>query len=186
MKIVVTEFVSLDGVIEEPRWTFDFDRAAEGDKFKYDELFEADALLLGRVTYQGFAAAWPGMGHDDFGQRMNNIEKFVVSSSLADEDATWGKTSVLRGDVVAEVTRLKNQPGGNLLVEGSAQLVQTLVAHDLVDEYRLMIFPIVLGAGKRMFPSSLPQPSSLAVTNSQVVGSGVVLLVLSAHAETAP
>jgi dihydrofolate reductase len=183
MKIVVTEFVSLDGVIEEPKWTFDFDRAAEGDKFKYDELFEAEALLLGRVTYQGFAAAWPNMGHDDFGQRMNNIEKYVVSSSLADEDATWGKTSVLRGDAVAEVTRLKDQPGGNLLVEGSAQLVQTLVAHDLVDEYRLMIFPIVLGAGKRMFPSVMPHSSTLAITDSQVVGSGVVLLNLSAHTE---
>jgi dihydrofolate reductase len=180
-KIVITEFVSLDGVIEEPRWTFDFDRAAEGDKFKYDELFDAEALLLGRVTYEGFAAAWPNMGQDEFGQRMNNIEKYVVSSTLADEDATWGKTSVLRGDVVAEITRLKKQPGGNLLVEGSAQLVQTLVAHDLVDEYRLMIFPIVLGAGKRMFPSSMPQSSTLEVTNSQTVGSGVVLLNLSAR-----
>jgi dihydrofolate reductase len=184
-KIVVTEFVSLDGVIEEPRWTFEFDRAAEGDTFKYDELFEAEALLLGRVTYEGFAAAWPNMGQDEFGQRMNSIEKYVVSSTLADEAATWGKTTVLRGDVVAEVTRLKNQPGGNLLVEGSAQLVQTLVAHDLVDEYRLMIFPIVLGAGKRMFPSSVPQPSTLAVTNSQTVGSGVLLLNLSAHGDTA-
>jgi dihydrofolate reductase len=184
-KIVVTEFVSLDGVIEEPRWTFDFDRAPEGDKFKYDELFEAEALLLGRVTYEGFAAAWPNMGHDEFGQRMNNIEKYVVSTTLADEDAAWGQTTVLRGDVVTEITQLKNAPGGNLLVEGSAQLVQTLVAHDLVDEYRLMIFPIVLGAGKRMFPPSMPQPSTLAVTNSQTVGSGVVLLNLSAHADTA-
>ncbi len=184
-RIVVTEFVSLDGVIEEPRWTFDFDRAAEGDKFKYDELFEAEALLLGRVTYQGFAAAWPSMGHDEFGQRMNNIEKYVVSSTLADEDATWGKTSVLRGDVVTEITRLKNQPGGNLLVEGSARLVQTLVAHDLVDEYRLMIFPIVLGEGKRMFPSSMPQSTTLEVTNSQTVGSGVLLLNLSARSDPA-
>jgi dihydrofolate reductase len=184
-KIVVTEFVSLDGVIEEPRWTFDFDRAAEGDSFKYEELFEAEALLLGRVTYEGFASAWPDMGHDEFGQRMNNIEKYVVSSTLANDDATWGKTTVLRGDVVAEITRLKDQPGGNLLVEGSAQLVQTLVAHDLVDEYRLMIFPIVLGAGKRMFPPSMPQTSTLAVTNSQTVGSGVVLLNLAAHAEVA-
>jgi dihydrofolate reductase len=180
-KIVVTEFVSLDGVIEEPRWTFDFDRAAEGDKFKYDELFEAEALLLGRVTYEGFAAAWPTMGHDEFGQRMNNIEKYVVASTLTDEDATWGKTTVLRGDAAAEITRLKDQPGGNLLVEGSAQLVQTLVAHDLVDEYRLMIFPIVLGAGKRMFPSSMPQSSTLKVTGSQTVGSGVLLLNLSAR-----
>ena len=180
-KIVVTEFVSLDGVIEEPRWTFDFDRAAEGDTFKYEELFDAEALLLGRVTYEGFAAAWPSMGHDEFGQRMNDIEKYVVSSTLADEDATWGKTCVLRGNVVAEITRLKKRVGGNLLVEGSAQLVQTLVAHDLVDEYRLMIFPIVLGAGKRMFPSSMPQSSTLAVTNSQTVGSGVLLLNLSAR-----
>jgi dihydrofolate reductase len=183
-KIVVTEFLSLDGVIDEPRWTFDFDRAAEGDKFKYDELFEAEALLLGRVTYQGFAASWPNMGHDEFGQRMNTIEKYVVSSTLADAEATWGRTSVLRGDVVAEVTALKKQVGGNLLVEGSAQLVQALVAHDLVDEYRLMIFPIVLGAGKRMFPTSMPQSSTLEVTNSQLVGSGVLLLNLSAHSDS--
>jgi dihydrofolate reductase len=184
-KIVVTEFLSLDGVIEEPRWTFDFDRAPEGDKFKYDELFEAEALLLGRVTYEGFAAAWPNMGHDEFGQRMNNIEKYVVSSTMADEAATWGQTSVLRGDVVAGITALKMQPGGTLLVEGSAQLVQTLVAHDLVDEYRLMIFPIVLGAGKRMFPSSMPHSSTLKITNSQTVGSGVLLLNLSVHSDSA-
>jgi dihydrofolate reductase len=182
-KIVVTEFLSLDGVIEDPRWTFDFDRAAEGDKFKYDELFEAEALLLGRVTYEGFAAAWPNMGNDEFGQRMNTIEKYVVSSTLADEDATWGQTSLLRGDVVTEVTALKKQPGGNLLVEGSAQLVQTLVEHDLVDEYRLMIFPIVLGGGKRMFPSSMQQSSTLEITNSQMVGSGVLLLNLCAHSD---
>ena len=184
-RIVVTEFVSLDGVIEEPRWTFDFDRAAEGDKFKYDELFDAQALLLGRVTYEGFAAAWPGMGHDEFGQRMNEIEKYVVSSTLADGEATWGKTSVLRGDVVDEISRLKRQAEGNLLVEGSAQLVHTLVAHDLVDEYRLMIFPIVLGGGKRMFPPSMPQPSTLVLTNSQTVGSGVLLLNLSAGSDPA-
>jgi dihydrofolate reductase len=121
------------------------------------------------------------MGHDEFGQRMNDIEKYVVSSTLADEDARWGKTSVLRGNVVAEITRLKKRVGGNLLVEGSAQLVQTLVAHHLVDEYRLMIFPIVLGAGKRMFPPSMPRASTLAVTNSQTVGSGVLLLNLSAR-----
>jgi len=184
-KIVVTEFVSLDGVIEEPRWTFDFDRGPEGDAFKFDELFEADALLLGRVTYEGFAAAWPSMGHDEFGQRMNDMEKFVVSSTLADADASWGKTSVLRDDVVAEVGRLKERPGGNLLVEGSAQLVQTLVLHDLVDEYRLMIFPIVLGAGKRMLPSSLPHPSTLEVTSSRTVGSGVLLVTLSARTDPA-
>jgi hypothetical protein len=92
-KIVVTEFMSLDGVMEEPRWTFDFDRGPEGDQFKYEELFDAGSLLLGRVTYQGFAAAWPGMGGDDFGQRMNGIHKYVVSGTLAPSEATWGDTS---------------------------------------------------------------------------------------------
>ena len=93
MRIIVTEFMSLDGVMEEPRWTFDFDRGKEGDQFKYEELFDAESLLLGRTTYQGFAAAWPNMGGDDFGQRMNNIHKYVVSSTLADSEATWGPTT---------------------------------------------------------------------------------------------
>lgn len=177
-KIVVTEFMSLDGVMDEPRWTFDFDRGTEGDQFKYTELFDAESLLLGRVTYQGFAAAWPGMGHDDFGQRMNSIPKYVVSSTLAEADATWGDTTVLRGDVAAEVANLKDQPGGTLLVEGSAQLVHTLAQHNLVDEYRLMVFPVILGRGKRVFPDSMPAPVKLAVTNSRTVGSGVQLLNL--------
>ena len=112
MRIIVTEFMSLDGVMEEPRWTLDFDRGKEGDQFKYEELFDAGSLLLGRVTYQGFAAAWPGMGHDDFGQRMNSIHKYVVSSTLADSDATWGPSTVLRGDVAAEVAAIKDQPAG--------------------------------------------------------------------------
>jgi dihydrofolate reductase len=175
-RIVVTEFVSLDGVIDEPKWTFDFDRGEEGDRFKWDELFGADALLLGRVTYEGFAAAWPSMNDDDFGQRMNGIDKYVVSSSLADDQATWGKTTVIRGDVVAEITKLKHASGGVLLVEGSAQLAQTLIEHGLVDEYRLMIFPIILGAGKRLFPTAMPEPSTLSITSTQTVGSGVLLL----------
>jgi dihydrofolate reductase len=175
MRIIVTEFMSLDGVMEEPRWTFDFDRGKEGDQFKYEELFDAGSLLLGRVTYQGFAAAWPGMGQDDFGQRMNSIHKYVVSSTLADDDATWGPTTVLKdGDVAAEVTALKNQPGGDLLVEGSAQLV-----HGLVDEYRLMIFPIILGQGKRVFPDVMPAAVKLTITDSRTVGSGVMLLNLT-------
>jgi dihydrofolate reductase len=178
-RIVVTEFVSLDGVIEEPKWTFDFERGPEGDQFKLDELFDAEALLLGRVTYQGFAAAWPGMGHDDFGKRMNSIEKYVVSSTLTGEEATWGPTTVINGDVVSHVRELKTNGAGNLLVEGSARLVQTLIEHDLVDEYRLMIFPIILGGGKRMFPASVPAPSRLAVSSSHTVGSGVVILTCS-------
>jgi len=175
-KIVVTEFMSLDGVMEEPRWTFDFDRGKEGDQFKYEELFDAESLLLGRTTYQGFAAAWPNMGGDDFGQRMNSIHKYVVSTTLADSETTWGPTTVLRGDVAAEVRALKNEPGGNLLVEGSAQLVHTLAQHNLVDEYRLMVFPVVLGQGKRVFPDAMPAPAKLTITDSRTVGSGVLLL----------
>jgi len=131
-KIVVTEFVSLDGVIEEPGWTSN--RGPEGNEFKNDELFASDALLLGRVTYQGFAQAWPAMkDYGDFGDRMNNIPKYVVSATLTDAEAAWGPTIVIRGDVAAEVAKLKAQPGGDLLVEGSCQLVHTLVQHGLVD-----------------------------------------------------
>jgi dihydrofolate reductase len=175
-RIVVTEFASLDGVMEEPRWTFGFDRGKEGDQFKYEELFDAESLLLGRATYQGFAAAWPGMGHDDFGERMNSIHKYVVSSTLRESEATWGPTTVLQ---VGGVAALKDQPGGNLLVEGSAQLVHSLARHGLVDEYRLMVFPVILGQGKRVFPDSMPAPAKLTVTNSRTVGSGVLLLNLT-------
>ena len=178
MRIVVTEFDSLDGVMEEPRWTFDFDRGKEGDQFKYEELFDAESLLLGRITYQGFAAAWPNMAGDDFGQRMNDIHKYVVSSTLTDSEATWGPTTVVRGDVAAEVAAIKNQPGGNLLVEGSAQLVHALARHGLVDEYRLMVFPVILGQGKRAFPDTMPEPARLSIADSRTVGSGVVLLTL--------
>jgi dihydrofolate reductase len=184
-RIVVTEFVSLDGVMEEPRWTFNFDRGPDGDKFKYDELFEADALLLGRVTYQGFAQAWPSMGHDDFGQRMNEIEKHVVSSTLADADATWGQTTVIRDDIVARITALREQPGGNILVEGSAQLVHLLAQHGLVDEYRLMIFPIILGAGKRAYPAEMSEPGTLALTKSQVSADVLLLSYEPAPAKEA-
>ncbi len=178
-RIVVTEFVSLDGVIEEPRWTFEFDRGPEGNQFKYDELFGASALLLGRRTYEGFAENWPQMDADDFGKRMNAIEKYVVSSTMSDEAATWGPTTILRRDAVAEVRDLKAQEGGDLLVEGSGQLVRTLVAHDLVDEFRLMVFPVILGSGARMFPDAMPAPTTLKVTSSFTVSSGVTLLTCS-------
>jgi dihydrofolate reductase len=185
-RIVVTEFISLDGVIEEPKWTFQFERGPEGGKFKFDELFEADALLLGRVTYQGFAQAWPSMGTDDFGKRMNSIPKYVVSSTLTDADAAWGPTTVLRGDVVAEVTKLRAQPGGNLLVEGSAQLAQALVSRGLVDEYRLMLFPIVLGAGKRLFPPAMSESATLTLADARPDRDGVMLLTYHPAPATAP
>lgn len=175
-RIVLTEFMSLDGVIEEPRWTFQFERGPEGDKFKFDELFASDALLLGRVTYQGFAQAWPSMGTDDFGKRMNSIPKYVVSSTLTAAEATWGSTTVLSGDIPAEIARLKAEPGGDLLVEGSCQLAHTLIEHGLVDDYRLMVFPIVLGAGERLFPAAMRDSAKLALTDSKTVGDGILLL----------
>lgn len=176
-RIVLTEFVSLDGVMEEPRWTFEFERGPDGMKFKRDELFGSDALLLGRVTYQGFAQAWPSMGADEFGKRMNSIPKYVVSSTLDDADATWGPTTVLRGDPVAEIARLKDRPGGDLLVEGSCQLAQALIRSGLVDEYRLMVFPVVLGAGRRLFPDDAVQESArLTLTEATPDQDGVIVL----------
>jgi dihydrofolate reductase len=175
-RIVLTEFISLDGVIEEPRWTFEFERGPDGSQFKWDELFDSEALLLGRVTYQGFAQAWPSMGNDDFGKRMNSIPKYVVSSTLTDAEASWGPTTVIRGEVVAEITKLKAQSGGDLLVEGSSQLAQTLIAHGLIDEYRLMLFPVVLGAGKRLFPAEVNETATLTLTEAKPDRDGVMLL----------
>ena len=185
-RIVLTEFISLDGVIEEPRWTFQFERGTDGGKFKFDELFDADALLLGRVTYQGFAAAWPSMGNDDFGKRMNGIPKYVVSSTLTDAEANWGPTTVIRDDVVAEITRLRDQDLGTLLVEGSSQLAQTLIRHGLVDEYRLMLFPIVLGAGKRLFPPEMNEAATLTLTEAKPDRDGVMLLTYHPAPAKAP
>jgi dihydrofolate reductase len=159
-RIVVSEFVTLDGVMEDPGgaegfdrggWAFQFERGPEGDKFKMDELMAADALLLGRKTYEGFAEAWPSRTDEaGFADKMNSMPKFVVSTSLT--DAEWNNSTVIKGDVVQEVSRLKEQPGGDILVAGSGQLVQMLVQHDLVDELRLMVFPVLLGSGKRLFP----------------------------------
>ncbi len=156
-RLVVSEFVTLDGVIEDPGgaerspvggWAFRFERGEEGDRFKYDELMAADALLLGRRTYQGFAAAWPQMNKDPFGQKMNGIRKYVVSSTLT--EANWTNSTILAGDPVDSVAKLKDEVG-EILVLGSRRLVHALHAHGLIDEYRLMVFPIVLGGGQRLF-----------------------------------
>lgn len=163
-----------------------FDRGPAGDQFKRDELFGSDALLLGRVTYQGFAQAWPHMGGDDFGHRMNTIAKYVVSGTLAEADATWGDTTIIRGDVAAEIARLKARPGGDLLVEGSCRLVRELSRHGLVDEYRLMIFPIILGGTMRMFPDGAGGPATLRLTSSQVLDSGILLLTYQPADQPAP
>ncbi len=175
-KLVVSEFISVDGVIEEPAWTFEFDRGEEGDRFKGEELRAADAQLLGRVTYQGFAKAWPSMADDWFGEKMNSMPKYVVSTTLTDEDADWTNSTVIRDDVPGQVARIKEQVTGDLLVAGSAQLVRDLAEHDLVDEYRLMVFPIVLGAGKRLFEAGAPR-TTLRLADAKPVGPDGVLVL---------
>jgi dihydrofolate reductase len=181
-RIVVTEFVSLDGVMEDPGgaedfkyggWTFEIARGDEGDKFKLDEALEADALLLGRVTYEGFADAWPSRT-GEFADKFNGMPKYVVSSTL--NEAEWNNSTVLEGDVVEAVSNLKQEFDGDIVVHGSAQLVQTLLDHDLVDELRLMVFPVVLGSGKRLFGET-SEKKPLRLVDSKTVGEGVVILI---------
>jgi dihydrofolate reductase len=182
-KIVVTEFISLDGVIEAPGggedykhagWTFEIDRGEEGDKFKLDELAEAEAQLLGRVTYEGFAAAWPTMEDAaGFAEKMNSMPKYVVSSTL--QEASWENSTILRGDLADEVARLHREIDGVILVAGSAQLVQGLLEHDLVDELRLMVFPVLLGEGKRLF-GDVSGKKPLNLVSTKTLGAGVALL----------
>jgi dihydrofolate reductase len=181
-RIVVTEFVSLDGVMEGPAgdddfvrgaWSFEVDRGEEGDKFKLDETLETQALLLGRRTYEGFAAAWPSRA-GEFADKFNNMPKYVVSSTL--EDPEWNNTTVLRGDPREEVSNLKREQEGDIVVHGSAQLVHALVENDLVDELRLMVFPVVLGTGKRVFGETSDK-KRLKLADSKTVGDGVTILV---------
>ncbi|MGI8505331.1 MAG: dihydrofolate reductase family protein [Solirubrobacteraceae bacterium] len=181
-RIVVTEFVSLDGVMEDPGgsegtehggWTFKFEDP-EGMSYKLDEVMDHEAMLLGRVTYEGFAAAWPGIKDQvGFADKMNAMPKYVVSRTL--ERADWNNSSVLSGDVAEEVTALRQQEGGDILVAGSASLVRELIAHDLVDEYRLMVFPIVLGSGKRLFADAAGAPV-LKLVDLKRLESGTVIL----------
>jgi dihydrofolate reductase len=180
-RIVVTEFVSLDGVIEDPGgsetfkhggWSFEISRGAEGDTFKVDETMASEALLLGRVTYQGFAEAWPSRD-GEFADKFNNMPKYVVSSTLRDPE--WNNSTVLSGDPVEEVTKLKQELDGDIVVHGSAQLAQTLLENDLVDELRLMVYPVVLGAGKRFFGAT-DDKIRLELVDSRVLGDGVALL----------
>ena len=189
-KIVVTEFVSLDGIVEAPGggedykhagWTFEIDRGKEGDAFKLDELREAEAQLLGRVTYEGFAAAWPTMEDEaGFAEKMNAMPKYVVSSTL--QEAEWNNSTILNGDVAVEVAKLKDEVDGVILVAGSAQLVQALIEHDLLDELRLMVFPVLLGSGKRLF-GDVGEKKSLRLTDSRTLGAGIALLTYERAAQ---
>ncbi|MDB5056924.1 MAG: deaminase-reductase domain protein, partial [Chloroflexi bacterium] len=153
-------------------WTFKFSRGEAGDAFKLEETLDAEALLLGRVTYEGFAAAWPSM-KGPFAEKFNSMPKYVISSTLA--DTSWNNTTLLTGDVVEEATKLRQQLHGNIVVHGSAQLVQTLIAHDLVDELRLMVFPILLGAGKRLFAET-SDVKRLRLADNKAVGDGIAIL----------
>jgi dihydrofolate reductase len=184
-KIVITEFVSLDGVMEDPGgaegfkhggWTFEFDQGDEGNQFKLNETLEAEALLLGRLTYEGFAAAWPSMEDPvGFADKMNSMPKYVVSSTL--ENPEWNNSTVLKGDLAEEVGTLKQEIDGVILVGGSAQLAQSLIELDLVDEVRLMVFPVVLGSGKRLFGEASDK-RTLRLADSKTVGDGIVILTL--------
>jgi dihydrofolate reductase len=181
--IVVTEFLSLDGVMEAPggddnfvrgAWSFEFDRGDEGNAFKTGETMDADAMLLGRRTYEAFARSWSGR-EGEFADKFNNMDKYVVSSTI--QDPQWGNTTVLQGDIPKAVAEARDRHERHLIVHGSAQLVQELIEHDLVDELRLMVFPVVLGTGKRLFgDTSDKRPLKLA--ESKTVGpDGVLTLV---------
>lgn len=180
-KIVVTEFISLDGVVQapggeefkHPNWTFDFDRGEDGDRFKIDEALGADALLIGRVTYESFADAW----HDRTGEladKYNSMPKYVVSNTL--RDPAWSNTEVLSGDVIAEVRRVKGEVEGELQVPGSIQLVQALIEHDLVDELHLMTFPVVLGTGRTLFGAT-SDLTRWRLSESTTVGEGLPIML---------
>jgi dihydrofolate reductase len=187
-KLVVTEFISVDGVFEDPGgsedyehggWTFEYDRGEDGDKFKLDELMEAEVQLLGRVTYEGFAKAWPSR-EDEFADKLNSDPKYVVSTTLTDPE--WQNTTVISGDVAAQIAKLKERTDGVILVAGSGTLVGTLLGADLVDEIRLMVFPTLLGRGKRLFPDGMDR-LKLKLADTKTVGSDGVHVQIYQRAE---
>jgi dihydrofolate reductase len=180
-RIVVTEFVSLDGVMQAPGgedfkypgWTFEFDRGDDGNQFKLDETMEADALLLGRITYESFAGAWPSRD-GEFADKFNTMPKYVVSSTLDSPD--WNNTTVLKGDAVQEATKLKDEFDGVIQVPGSLRLVQALMEADLVDQLNLMVFPVALGTGRRLF-AEMDERKDWKLAESRPVGpDGVIVL----------
>jgi len=179
-KVVVTEFISLDGVIEDPGGAEKFEHGGwsmgywsdEIGKFKWDELFASDAHLLGRVTYEGFTAAWPSR-KDEFADRMNNLPHYVVSTSL--KKADWNNTHQIKANVAEEIMKIKQQPGQDILLAGSATLAQSLMQHNLVDEYHLLVYPVVLGSGKRLFKDG--KRANLKLVEARPLGSDVVLMV---------
>ena len=181
-KLVVTEFVSLDGVMESPGgedfkypgWSFAFDRGEDGNQFKLDETLETEVLLIGRVTYESFAGAWPAR-EGEFADKFNTMPKYVVSSTL--QDPEWNNTTVISGDVVDEVSKLKDQTDGIVQAPGSLRLVQKLLEHDLVDELHLMVFPVILGTGRRLFGETT-EKLDWRLTEVKPVGPDGVIVVI--------
>jgi len=181
-KIIVTQYVSLDGVLEDPvgmegsglgNWTGPFSRGPEGDKFKLDELFAAESLIFGRATYDAFAAAWPHVNDEaGYAERMNSLPKLVASSTL--KEAAWRNSTIVEGDLVEAARAFKAQGQGDCLIFGSASVVHQLAPHSLIDEYRLMVYPTVLGRGKRLFGEGYAAP--LALDECRALGGGIVLL----------
>jgi len=181
-KVIVSEYVTLDGIMEDPGggegtkhggWSFQF-WSEEAAKFKFDELFASDALLRGRVTYQGFAKAWPSMTDEQgFADRMNSLPKFVVSTTL--EKLEWNNSRLIKENIAEEVSKLKQQPGQDILVAGSVELVHTLMQHDLIDEYRIMVHPVVVGSGKRLFKDET-DTKVLKLVDTKTFSSGIVVL----------
>jgi dihydrofolate reductase len=172
-KVVLTEFLSLDGVMEDPAWTAPFWNDEIAD-FKYSELFAADAMLLGRITYQGFAQAWPSQTDEKgFADRMNNLPKIVVSTTL--QKAEWNNSSIVSKNIPEEVSILKQQPGQDILIHGSCTLANSLIADNLIDVYRLLVYPVVLGKGKRLFLEGTQ--AGMKLVETKAFASGVVALV---------
>lgn len=182
IRIIVTEYISLDGVIEDPvgmeksglgNWTGPFSRGPEGDRFKLEELFAADRLVFGRRTYDAFAAAWPHMKDEaGFADRMNTVPKIVATNSF--DNAAWGETEVWKGDIAATAKAFRVEGTGIALIYGSASVVHQLAAAGLIDEYRLMVYPVILGAGKRLYPDGAR--STLTLVENKQFGGGIVLL----------
>jgi dihydrofolate reductase len=181
-KVIVSEFVTLDGVMEDPGgsekferggWAFQFERGPEGDKFKYDEIMASDALLLGRITYEGFAEAWPSRT-GEFADKMNGMAKYVVSTTL--KQPSWNNSMVIESNIREEVSKLKARPGKDILVAGSGQLVHTLVQQNLIDEYRLMVYPVLLGKGKRLFNNESDM-HALRLIEVKPIGAGILTLI---------
>jgi dihydrofolate reductase len=189
--VVVSEFITMDGVWEDPGgsektehggWSFKF-WSDESAKYKYDELFAADALLLGRVTYEGFAAAWPTMTDESgFADRMNGLPKYVASKTL--DKVEWQNSHLIEGDVVEAVSALKQEDGQNILVGGSGELADTLLRADLVDELRFLVSPIVLGSGRRFFKDGSP-PKVMELAEAVTLASGVLAVTYRPQRETA-